>query len=142
MKTLPTRILIVEDNADDEFLLMRQLQKTDLHAQVKVIADGGQALAFLMAERQTCESLVAIFLDLQLPTLSGLQLLKAIRTLERTMHLPVVVMTSSKDPRQVDECRALGISGFVDKPVTFSTFTNAIAGTFHARKSSSTNIRP
>jgi two-component system, response regulator len=142
MRTPPTRILIVEDNADDEFLLMRQLQKADLHTQVKVIADGGQALAYLTDEGQACENLIAIFLDLQLPTLPGLQLLKAIRALKRTMHLPVVVMTSSKDPKQIAECRALGISAFVDKPVTFSAFTNALADTFHAREIASAGIKP
>jgi CheY-like chemotaxis protein len=141
MKTLPTRILIVEDNADDVVLLMRQLQKADLHTQVKVIADGGQALTYLTAEGKACENLVAIFLDMQLPTLSGLQLLKAIRTLEGTMHLPVVVMTSTGDSGQMAECRALGISAFVDKPVTFFTFTNAIANTINARGLAATSIK-
>jgi CheY-like chemotaxis protein len=132
MKTLPTKILIVEDNSDDEALLMRQLEKADLHTQVKVIPDGGQALAYLMNEQHQCEGLVAIFLDLKLPNLTGLQLLRAIRNLDRLSHLPVILMTSSNDPKELEGCRTLGISAFVPKPVTFATFTRAVASTFHS----------
>ncbi len=134
MKTLPPKILIVEDNGDDEALLMRQLQKADLHTQVKVIPDGGQALAYLMNEEHGCESLVAIFLDLHLPTLTGLQLLRAIRKLERLSRLPVILMTSSNDPKEIEGCRTLGISAFIPKPVTFATFAHAVANTFHSNR--------
>jgi two-component system, response regulator len=134
MKPLPPKILIVEDNADDEALLMRQLEKADLHTRVKVIQDGGQALAYLVNEEHACENLVAIFLDMQLPTLTGLQLLRSIRSLERISHLPVFLMTSSNDPKEIEHCRVLGISAFVPKPVTFATFTNAVASTFHTRR--------
>ena len=132
MKTLPTKILIVEDNPDDEALLMRQLEKADLHTQVKVIPDGGQALAYLMNQAHGCENLVAIFLDMMLPTLTGVQLLRAIRTLDRLSHLPVILMTSSNDPTEIERCRGLGISALVPKPVTFVAFANAVAHTFHA----------
>jgi CheY-like chemotaxis protein len=132
MKALPIKILIVEDNADDEALLMRQLEKADLHTQVKVIPDGGQALAYLMNEAHGCENLVTVFLDMQLPTLTGLQLLRAIRTMERLSHLPVVLMTSSNDPMEIERCRTLGISAFVPKPVTFAAFARAIASSFHS----------
>lgn len=140
MKSLPTKILIVEDDSDDEALLMRQLEKADLHTQVKVIADGGEALAFLLDKKHECENLVAIFLDLQLPNLTGLQLLTAIRTLDRTKSLPVILMTSSNDPRDLERCRTLGVSAFVSKPVKFSAFVNAVAGTFHANKNGSKAI--
>jgi two-component system, response regulator len=131
MKTLPTKILIVEDNPDDEALLMRQLEKADLHTQVKVIPDGGQALAYLMNKEHGGENLLAIFLDMNLPTLTGVQLLRAIRTLDRLSHLPVILMTSSNAPNEIEQCRALGISAFVPKPVTFATFARAVADTFH-----------
>lgn len=134
MNSLPTRILIVEDNADDEALLMRQLAKADLHRQVKVIADGGQAFAYLSDEQQQPENLVAVFLDMQLPTMTGFELLTAIRAHSRTRHLPVILMTSSNNPEEINRCRALGISSLVTKPVTFSTFSNAVAGTFHSRQ--------
>ena len=131
MKTPPTKILIVEDNPDDEALLMRQLEKADLHTQVKVIPDGGQALAYLMNEEHRGENLVAIFLDMKLPTLNGVQLLRAIRTLDRLSHLPVILITASTDLKEIERCRALGISAFVPKPVTFATFAHAVADTFH-----------
>ncbi len=134
MKDLATRILIVEDNADDEELLMRQLTKADLHTQVKVITDGGTAFAYLADEQHEAEKLVAIFLDLELPTLTGVELLTAIRSHERLRHLPVILMTSSNSPEQINRCHTLGISSFVDKPVTFKKFVNAIADTFHNRQ--------
>lgn len=137
MNTLPTRILVVEDNADDEELLMRQLKKADLHTQVKVINDGGTAFAYLTDEQHEAEKLVAIFLDLELPTLTGVELLGAIRSHERLRHLPVILMTSSNAPEQIDRCHTLGISSFVSKPVTFTKFANAVADTFHNSPGSS-----
>lgn len=140
MKTFP-RILIVEDNPDDEALLMRQLRKAELHEHVKAIHDGGKAFAYLTDERYPCDNLAAIFLDLQLPTLSGLQLLEAIRTDERIGHLPVIVMTSSNNPADLERCRELGVSCFVQKPLTFASFAKAFADTFHAQRDAS-NPRP
>jgi CheY-like chemotaxis protein len=102
-----------------------------LHTQVKVIPDGGQALKYLSKEEHACENLVAIFLDMHLPILSGLQLLRAIRTQERIRHLPVILMTSSNDPKEIEHCHALGISHFVSKPITFPTFAKAVASVFH-----------
>ena len=140
MKTPPTKILIVEDNPDDEALLMRQLEKADMHTQVKVIPDGGQALAYLMNKELGGESLVAIFLDMKLPTLTGVQLLRAIRTMDRLCHLPVILMTSSNDPTEIERCRVLGISAFVLKPVTFATFALAVASTFHSHRPRSRQV--
>jgi len=134
MRPLPPKILVVEDNADDEALLMHQLKKAGLHAQVKVIADGGEALAFLMDEERGSKDLVAVLLDLGLPNLTGLRLLKAIRKQERTSHLPVILMTSSNDPRELERCSTLGVSAFVPKPITLAAFTKAIADTFHSKK--------
>lgn len=127
------RILIVEDNPDDEILLLRQLQKAKLDSQVKIIADGRTALEFLRDESGKSEDLVAVFLDLQLPRVSGLQLLEAIRSQERTKHLPVVLMTSSNAPRETNRGRELG-AAFVTKPVTFSSFTKAVADSFHSQR--------
>jgi two-component system, response regulator len=136
----PTRILIVEDNPDDELLLLRQLKKADLDTQVRVITDGGRALDYLTDQRYRPEDLVAIFLDLQLPTLNGLQLLQAIRSDDRIKHLPVVLTTSSNAPEQVDQCRELGISSFVQKPVTFSAFVKAVADSFHGYRPASLHL--
>jgi two-component system, response regulator len=129
-----TRILIVEDNHDDEVLLLRQLRKANLDTHVRVIANGGTALDYLTDERNRPEDLVAVFLDLQLPTLSGPQLLKAIRSNDRIKNLPVILMTSSNAPDEISRCRELGISAFVQKPVTFSSFAKAVADSFHSAR--------
>ncbi len=113
---------------------MRQLTKADLHTQVKVIPDGGTAFAYLADENHKAENLSAVFLDLQLPTLSGIALLAAIRSQERIKHLPVILITSSTAEEDLDKCRAMGISAFVSKPVTFSKFANAVADAFQAQK--------
>jgi two-component system response regulator len=128
------QILIIEDNADDQALLLRQLKKAGLGQHIKVIPDGGEALAFLSDDRFKREELAAIFLDLKLPKISGLRLLEAIRSDEKLLDLPVVVMTSSNAPEDLEECRSLGVYSFVQKPLTFSSFAKAFADTFRARK--------
>ena len=133
MEAIPIRILIVEDNPDDEALLLRQLKKAQLDSHVKIIADGGTALEFLRDESFKFEELVTVFLDLKLPRVGGIQLLEAIRSQERTRHLPVVLMTSSNAPEEINRCRELG-AAFVPKPVTFSTFTKAVADSFHSQR--------
>jgi CheY-like chemotaxis protein len=126
---LKTRILIVEDNLDDVELLMRQLKKANLKEQVKVISDGHLALEFLTLSES--EHLVALFLDLKLPSLNGLELLEKIRTHEKMQHLPVIVMTSSNSPEDLQKCKELRVLNYVQKPVTFEAFQKAVASTFH-----------
>ena len=121
MDSIPIRILTVEDNPDDEGLLLRQLKKAQLHSHVRIIADGDAALAFLRDESLRSEDLITVFLDLQLPGVSGLQLLEVIRSQERTRHFPVVLMTSSNAPDEIKRGRDLG-AAFVPRPVTYSTF--------------------
>ena len=131
----PTRILIIEDNLDDETLLMRQLKKADLHDHIKAIHDGGKALAYLTEKQNRTNGLAAIFLDLHLPTISGLKLLEAIKSDARTQHIPVIVMTSSNSPEELERCKELGVSCYLQKPLTISSFAKAFADTFHARRS-------
>src|SRR5277367_7100627 len=126
MKT-PRHILMIEDNPDDEALLLRQLKKAELERHIKVIHDGGKVLEYLMDERFKCEDLAAIFLDLHLPTIDGLRLLEAIRSESRLERIPVIVMTSSNAPEEMEQCRELGVSSYVNKPVTFSSFAKAFA---------------
>jgi CheY-like chemotaxis protein len=121
------RILVVEDDAEDWAALQLQLEKADLHTEATVITDGGTALAYLSDERHRAEELRLVFLNLELPSLSGCALLEAIRAEERLRHLPVILMTSSPAPEVLDRCHALGISSFVGKPVTFTAFANAVA---------------
>jgi two-component system, response regulator len=125
---------MIEDNPDDEALLLRQLKKAELDEHIQVIHDGAKALAYLTTERNKCEDLAAVFLDLKLPSLSGLKILEAVRGDERLRNIPVIVMTSSNNPEELDRCRELGVSCYVSKPMTFSSFAKAFADTYHARR--------
>jgi two-component system response regulator len=131
MELPKTRILIVEDNPDDEFLLMRQLRKAGLDQHVKVLTDGKAAIEFIENVETPCDDLIALFLDLKLPSVSGIHVLERVRANARTHKLPVIVMTSSNALEDLEKCRQLGVSNYVQKPVTFSTFTKAVADTFH-----------
>ena len=130
----PRQILMIEDNSDDEALLLRQLKKAKLERHIRVIHDGGKALEYLVDERFKCEDLAAIFLDLRLPTIDGLRILEAIKSEGRLQNVPVVVMTSSNAPEELEICHELGVSSYINKPVTFSSFAKAFADTFQNRR--------
>ena len=121
---------MIEDNPDDEALLLRQLRKVQFERHIKVIHDGREALDYLKDERFKCETLAAVFLDLRLPTVHGLQILEAIRSDERLRNIPVIVMTSSNSPEELERCRELRVSGYVSKPLNFSSFAKAFADAF------------
>jgi two-component system, response regulator len=130
----PRQILMIEDNNDDEALLLRQLKKAKLERHIRVIHDGGKALEYLMDERFQCDDLAAIFLDLRLPSIDGLRILEAIKSEGRLQNVPVVVMTSSNSPEELEKCRELGVSSYINKPVTFSSFAKAFADTFQTKR--------
>ncbi len=133
---VPVKVLVIEDNPDDRELLMRQLRKSSLGDHVKFISDGKDALDFLTGpEAPQPEDLVVILLDLRLPSLSGLELLRHLRSRPQFQSVPVTVMTSSNDPRDLEECRRLNVVHYVNKPVTFTTFAKAVADVFHPPKS-------
>jgi len=127
------RVLVVEDNADDRELLLRQLRKSGMDTHVKFISNGQEALDFLSrpGESFVADELIAIFLDLRLPSLSGIELLRRLRRQEHLQEIPVIVMTSSNDPNDLEECRRLKVTNYVSKPVTFTSFSKAVADVFH-----------
>lgn len=129
----PVRVVVIEDDADDRELLLRQLKKNGMADHVKFIANGQDAFDFLTDPNAPtlAEELIAIFLDLKLPSLSGLELLRRLRASVKLRNLPVIVMTSSNDPKDMDECRRLNVIGYVTKPISFTTFTKAVADVFH-----------
>ena len=106
--------MLVEDNIDDEFLAMRTLRKAGI-VEVSVAHDGQEALNMLLTAGQPLPEM--LILDLRLPRVDGLKLFAALRSHERTKALPVIVLTSSDDPRDREACLKLGAMAFFTKPL-------------------------
>ena len=123
-------ILLVEDNADDEELTMRALKKNNIGNKVFVVRDGAEALDFLFCEgiyagRDPNEKPQVTLLDLKLPKVDGLEVLRRLRADERTQLLPIVILTSSNEEQDVIEGYQMGANSYVRKPVDFSEFLEA-----------------
>lgn len=124
-------ILLVEDNPDDEELTIRTLKKNNILNDVVVVRDGSEALDYLLCkgkykERDIHKMPVIVMLDLKLPKISGLEVLKGIRNNEATHLLPVVILTSSDEEKDLIESYQLGANSYVRKPVDFSQFQDAV----------------
>lgn len=124
-------ILLVEDNEDDELLTTRGLQEAQILNEVVVAHDGVEALDYLFgtgeyAGRDTSEMPQVVLLDLMLPRLNGLEVLRRIREDARTELLPVVVLTSSREEEDVIKSYELGANSYVRKPVKFVDFAHAV----------------
>jgi two-component system response regulator len=123
-------ILLVEDNPDDEKLTLRALQKNKISNEVVVARDGVEALDYLLgSEAQTGSNLKplpqVVLLDLKLPKLDGLEVLRRLRAHERTKLLPVVILTSSNEEQDRIAGYGLGANSYVRKPVDFNQFIEA-----------------
>ena len=129
---MPDRmILIVEDNPDDEILTLRALKKANVANRVEVVRDGAEALDFIFctgayAQRDPREMPQVILLDLKVPKISGLQVLERIRADERTKCIPVVILTSSTEPVDIQTGYDLHVNSFVSKPVNFQEFSEVV----------------
>ena len=124
-------ILLVEDNPDDEVLTVRALKKNNILNDMVVARDGAEALDYLFgagsyADRDMTVMPQLILLDLKLPKIDGLEVLRRVRGDERTRLLPVVVLTSSSEEQDVIESYRLGANSYIRKPVDFTQFTAAI----------------
>jgi two-component system response regulator len=124
-------ILLVEDNADDEALTMRALQKNNIGNEIIVAHDGVEALDYLFgtgkhAGRDTMIQPELILLDLKLPKLDGFEVLKKLRADQRTKLLAVVILTSSKERDDIVNGYDLGANSYVRKPVDFRQFVDAV----------------
>ena len=117
-------ILLVEDNPNDAELTMRALKKTNLGVRLSVARDGAEALDYLLGSGPKPK---VIFLDLKLPKIDGVEVLRRARADERTRSIPVVVLTSSQEERDISECYKLGVNSYVVKPVEFDKFYEAVA---------------
>ena len=119
-----TFIALVEDNADDEALTMRALKKHSIANEIVVLRDGVEALEYLLAPDRPLPQLV--LLDLNLPRINGLEVLQRLRNEPRTKLLPIVILTSSNEERDLIEGYRLGVNSYVRKPVDFIQFSDAV----------------
>jgi AhpD family alkylhydroperoxidase len=124
-------VLVVEADPWDEELLLRQLRKTQMTESVLYVQNGCEALELIEDSRRSEWGFAAIFLDLHLPDMSGIELIKRIRSMPGMEDMPVIVTTSSDDPHDREECQRLKVADYVQKPVTFSSFSKAVANIFH-----------
>ncbi|MBE9534547.1 MAG: response regulator [Proteobacteria bacterium] len=125
-------ILLVEDNPKDEMLTLRALGKNHLANEVIVVRDGAEALDYLFATgdyagRDLSDLPTVVLLDLKLPKIDGLEVLRRIRADERYKMLPVVILTSSDEERDIIAGYELGANSYVRKPVAFADFSRAVA---------------
>lgn len=124
-------ILLVEDNPDDEALTLRALNKSKIANKIVVVRDGVEALEYLFctgayADRDPLELPQVTLLDLKLPKVDGLEVLRRIRSEARTKMLPVVILTSSKEEQDIINAYSIGVNSYIRKPVDFNQFVEAI----------------
>lgn len=125
-------ILLVEDNPDDEALALRAFKKLNISNQVVVARDGVEALDYLFATgehagRTTTQLPALVLLDLKLPRIDGLEVLRRLRAHELTRILPVVILTSSKEEQDLVQGYNLGANSYVRKPVDYNEFVSAVS---------------
>lgn len=123
-------ILLVEDNPDDVTLTMRAFKKNNISNAMVVACDGQEALRYLLPDAATgavtAPLPLMVLLDINLPKINGLDVLRRIRSHERTRYLPVVVLTTSSEERDIVESYDLGANSYVRKPVVFESFIDAV----------------
>lgn len=124
-------ILLVEDNPSDAKLTIRALEKNNICNNIVHVSDGEQALDFVFARGQYADRDIknkpkVVLLDLKMPKVDGLEVLRAIKSDERTKNIPVIVMTSSKEDNDIIAAYAFGVNSYVVKPVGFDNFSKAV----------------
>lgn len=125
-------VLLVEDNPADVELTLRALKKNNLANNIQVVVDGEEALEYIFATGKYADRDVehppkVILLDLKLPKVSGLEVLSKIKSDERTKIIPVVVLTSSQETKDIQECYRLGVNSYIQKPVDFEKFVASVS---------------
>ena len=131
MAESPVEILLIEDNPDDAELTLHALKKHKVTNRVEVMRDGAEALDFIFctgphAARSREEQPRVILLDLKLPKVNGLEVLRRLKAEPRTRLIPVVALTSSREDRDLAECYSLGVNSYIVKPVDFEQFSEAV----------------
>ena len=126
VNNIPVEVLLIEDNNDDAELTIRVLKKHNLANNLVHLQDGEAALDFLFAEGSNNVPRL-ILLDLKMPKVDGIEVLRKIKTDEQRKMIPVVMLTSSKEERDIVESIKLGVNAYVVKPVEFEKFVEAVA---------------
>jgi len=124
-------ILLIEDNPQDVEITLRAFQRHHIAAKVRVVRDGEQALECLFgtgrsADSHPCQNIRLILLDLKLPKVDGLEILQKCKSDPRTRHIPIVVLTSSSEEQDLEQCYDYGANSYVVKPVDFPQFSEAV----------------
>jgi len=130
-ETAAVEILVVEDDPQDLELMLRALRKAKISNRIQIARDGAEALDFIFCqgahiERRIDNSPKVVLLDLKLPKVDGLEVLEKVKSDPRTKAIPVVVLTSSKEQKDVVESYRLGVNSYMVKPVNFDGFTAAV----------------
>ncbi len=125
-------ILLVEDNPRDVEMTLRALKKHNITNNVHIVKDGAEALEFVFASgayasRNMLRKPKVILLDLKLPKVDGIEVLRKIKADERTRVIPVAVLTSSREDRDLQTCYELGVNSYIVKPVEFENFVKAVS---------------
>ena len=127
----PVRILLVEDNPNDVELTLHALRASNLANDIKVVRDGAEALDFIMcrgpfSERDIRDGPSVILLDLKLPKVDGIEVLRQTKADPRTKGIPIVILTSSTQDKDIVESYQLGVNSYIAKPVDFQQFTESV----------------
>lgn len=129
---IAAEIILVEDNPSDADLIKRSLNKNNVANKILHLKDGQEVLDYLFGEgewkeRKTANTPKVILLDLKMPKVSGIEVLRRLKSNEETRSIPVVVLTSSKEDPDIKECYHLGVNSYVVKPVGFEEFSKTVA---------------
>jgi two-component system, response regulator len=132
MNQQEVEVLLVEDNASDAELTIRALKKNNLSNKLLHLKDGAEAIDFLFGEGNYSNRIVehvprVILLDLKMPKVNGIDVLRRIKADSRTRKIPIVVLTSSKEDPDIKICYELGVNSYVVKPVEFENFAKAVS---------------
>lgn len=127
MSNQPVDILLVEDNPEDAELTIRALKKNHLTNSIKHARDGEEALAYLFSEEVKTSFPKLILLDIKMPKVDGIEVLRKLKADEQRKVIPIVLLTSSKEERDIVESYRLGVNAYIVKPVEFEKFVKTVA---------------
>jgi two-component system, response regulator len=124
---LPLEILLIEDNDQDAELTMRAIREYNMGNKIIRLSDGQEAMDYFFSDNsKENEKPRLILLDIQLPGINGLQVLKSLKNHDSTRSIPVVILTSSNEEKDIQTCYQLGVNSYISKPVEFDSFLNTM----------------